>query len=54
VHEVRGRSVLECRMFLVGSDGPLVHHGRSVIEGAVLEVRGLFSDVPPQTHGQSA
>jgi hypothetical protein len=33
LHEVLGRSVLECR--------------QSVIEGAVLEVRGHFSDSSP-------
>jgi hypothetical protein len=35
-------------------DGPWAHHGQSVIEGAVLEVRGLFSDGLPQPRGQSS
>jgi hypothetical protein len=47
LHEVRGRSVLECRMVRGGADGLRAHHGRSIIEGAVLEVRGLFLDGPP-------
>jgi hypothetical protein len=54
LHEVRGWSVLECRMVRDGADGPRAHHGWSVIEGAVLEVRGLFSDGPSQPRGQSA
>jgi hypothetical protein len=54
LHEVRGRSVLECRTVRDGADGPRAHHGQSVIEGAVLEVPGLFSDGPPQPRGQSA
>jgi hypothetical protein len=54
LHEVRGRSVLECRMVRVGADGPRAHRGRSVIEGAVLEVRGLFSEGPSQPRRQSA
>jgi hypothetical protein len=54
LHEVRRRSVLECRTVHVGADGPRAHRGQSVIEGAVLEVRGLFSDSPSQPHGQSA
>jgi hypothetical protein len=37
-----------------GADGPWAHHRRSIIEGAVLEVGGLFSDSPPQPHRQSA
>jgi hypothetical protein len=42
------------------SDGPCwggwsaVHRGRYVIEGAILVVREVFSDGPPQPHGQSA
>jgi hypothetical protein len=36
-----------------GADGPRAHRGGSVIEGAVLEVRGLFSDGPSQPRGQS-
>jgi hypothetical protein len=48
LHEVRGRSVLECRTVRVGADGPRSHCLRSVIEGAVLEVRERFSDSPPQ------
>jgi hypothetical protein len=35
-------------------DGPRAHRGQSVIEGAVLEVRWLFSDGPSQPRGQSA
>jgi hypothetical protein len=54
LHGVRGRSVLECRTVRDGADGPRAYHGRSVIEGAVLEVRGLFSDGPSQPRGQSA
>jgi hypothetical protein len=55
LHEVRRRSVLECRTVCDGEDGPRAHHGRSVIEGAVLEVRGRFSDSPPQlARGRSA
>jgi hypothetical protein len=38
LHDIRGRSVLECRTVRVGADGPRAHRGRSVIEGAVLEV----------------
>jgi hypothetical protein len=61
LHEVRRRSVLECWMVCDGTDGPWAHHGRSIIEGAVLEVRGHFSnspphlaDGPPGGRGQSA
>jgi hypothetical protein len=54
VHEVHGRSVLECQTIRVGADGLWVHRGRSVIEGAVLEIRWLFLDSPPQTRGRSA
>jgi hypothetical protein len=46
VHEVRGRSILECRTVRVGGDKPRVHLGWSVIEDAVLVVRKLFSDGP--------
>jgi hypothetical protein len=53
LHGVRGRSVLECQTVRYGADGPQAHRGRSVIEGAVLEVEGLFSDGPSQPHGQS-
>jgi hypothetical protein len=67
--EVHGRSVLECRTVRVGADGPRAHRGRSVIEGAVLEVRGVvfgrsvaasrtvrlgLADDPPGVYGQSA
>jgi hypothetical protein len=52
-HEFRGRSVLECRTVRDGADGPWAHRGQSIIEGAVLEVWGLFSDGPPQPRGQS-
>jgi hypothetical protein len=44
LHGVRGRSVLECRTVRDGADGLRAYRGRSVIEGAVLEVWGLFSD----------
>jgi hypothetical protein len=47
LHEVRGQSVLECWTVRDGADSPRVHRGQSVIEGVVLEVRGLFSDSPP-------
>jgi hypothetical protein len=53
LHEVRRRSVLECWTVRDGADSLWAHHGRSVIEGGVLEVRGLFSDGPPQVRGQS-
>jgi hypothetical protein len=53
LHKVRGRSVLECWKVHIGADGSRAHRGRSVIEGAVLEVRGLFSDGPSQPRGQS-
>jgi hypothetical protein len=44
LHKVRERSVLECQTVRVRVDGPRAHRGQSVIEGAVLEVQGLFSD----------
>jgi hypothetical protein len=47
VHEVRGRSVLECRTVRDEADGPQVHLGRSVFLGALLEVRAAFSYGPP-------
>jgi hypothetical protein len=50
-HEDCGRSVLECQTVHGGADGPWAHRRRSVIEGAVLEVRGLFSDVLSQPRG---
>jgi hypothetical protein len=37
-----------------GANGPQAHLGRSVIEGAVLEVRGRFSDSSSYPHGRSA
>jgi hypothetical protein len=43
LHEVCGRSVLECQMVRDGVDGPRAHRGGSVIEGAILEVRERFS-----------
>jgi hypothetical protein len=52
--EVRRWSVLKCWTVRVGADGPRAHRRRSVIEGAVLEVRGLFSDGPSQPHRRSA
>jgi hypothetical protein len=54
LHGVRGRSVLKCQTVRDGADGPRAYRGRSVIEGAVLEVQGLFSDSPSQPCGQSA
>jgi hypothetical protein len=39
---------------LCGADSPRVEDERSVIEGAVLEVQGIFSDGPSQPRGQSA
>jgi hypothetical protein len=36
------------------ADGLRCLHGRSIIKGVVVEVRGLFSDSPPQPRGQSA
>jgi hypothetical protein len=45
VHEVRGWSVLECQAVCVGADGPWVHHGWSVVEGAVLVFRVLIRTV---------
>jgi hypothetical protein len=54
VHEVCGRSVLECRTVRDEADGPRVHHERSVFLGAVLEVRVAFSDSPCPPRGQSA
>jgi hypothetical protein len=47
LHEVGERSVLECQTVCGGADGPRAHRGRSVIEGAVLEVLEHFSDSPP-------
>jgi hypothetical protein len=46
LHEVHGRSVLECRMVRDRAVGPRAHRRRSVIEGAVLEVWDRFSDSP--------
>jgi hypothetical protein len=40
--EVHERSILEFRTVRVGADSPRAHHRQSVIEGAVLEVQGLF------------
>jgi hypothetical protein len=47
LHEVRGRSVLECRTVRGGADGPRAHRRWPVIEGAVLDAREHFSDSPP-------
>jgi hypothetical protein len=47
LHEVRGRSVLECRTVRGRADGPLAHRGWSVIGDAV-HVQEHFSDGPPQ------
>jgi hypothetical protein len=46
VHEVRGRSVLECRAVHVGADGPRVHHGRFVFRSVLLEALAAISDGP--------
>jgi hypothetical protein len=54
LHEVHGRSVLECQTICVGADGPRAHRGWSVIECAMLEVRGFSSDGLSQPRGQSA
>jgi hypothetical protein len=54
VHEVCGRSVLECRTVHDEADGPHVHHGRFVFLGALLEVRVAISDSPCPPHGRSA
>jgi hypothetical protein len=54
LHGVRGWSVLECRTVRDRADSLRAHRGRSVVEGAVLEVRGLFSDGPSQPRKQSA
>jgi hypothetical protein len=54
VHEVCGRSVLECQTVRDEVDGPRIHHGRSVFLGAVLEVRVAFSDGSCPPRGQSA
>jgi hypothetical protein len=48
LHEVRGRSVLECQTVRGGVDSLRAHHGRSVIDGVVLEVWECFLDSPPQ------
>jgi hypothetical protein len=47
---VRGQSAWS----VLVADGPRFLHRRSVTEGAVLEICGLFSDSPPQPRGQSA
>jgi hypothetical protein len=68
LHEVREWSVLECRTVRGGADGPWAHRGRSIIEGAILEVWERFqtvrcssrtvcrthADGPPGGRGQSA
>jgi hypothetical protein len=54
LHGVCRRSVRECETVRDGADGLRAHRGQSVIEGAVLEVRGLFSDGPSQPRGQFA
>jgi hypothetical protein len=54
LHGVHEWFVLECRTVRDGADGPRAHRGRSVIEGAVLEVRGLFLDGPSHPRGQFA
>jgi hypothetical protein len=54
LHEVRGRYVLECRTVRDRADGAQALRGQSVIEGVVLEVRGVFLDSPPRPRGRSA
>jgi hypothetical protein len=54
LHEVRGRSILECRTVRDWADGPRVHRGWSIIKGAVLEVRGCFFRQSAVAHGRSA
>jgi hypothetical protein len=53
VHEVCGRSVLECRTVCDEADSPRVHHRRTVFLGAILEVRVAISDGPCPHRGQS-
>jgi hypothetical protein len=54
VHEVCGRSVLECRTVRDEADGPRLHHGRSIFLGALLEVWVEITDSLCPPHGQSA
>jgi hypothetical protein len=54
VHEVHGRSVLECQTVHDEANGPQVHHGWSIFLSALLKVRVAFSDGLPPTHRQSA
>jgi hypothetical protein len=39
VHEVHRRSALEWQIVRVGEDGLWVHHGWSIVIGALLEVQ---------------
>jgi hypothetical protein len=61
LHEVCGRSVLECRMVRDGADSLRAHCGQSVIEGQYWRFRGYFwtvhrshADSPPRPRGRSA
>jgi hypothetical protein len=53
VHEVCGRSILECWTVRDEADGPRVHHGWCVFSSAVLEVRVAITDGPHPPRGQS-
>jgi hypothetical protein len=54
VHEVCGRSVLECRTVRDEADGPWVHHRWSVFLSALLDVQVAILDGPRPPRGQSA
>jgi hypothetical protein len=54
LHEVCGRSVLECQTVRDGADDSRAHRRWSVIWGAVLEVHESFSDSPLLPCGRSA
>jgi hypothetical protein len=54
VHEVCERFVLECRTVCEEADGPRVHHGQSIILGALLEVWVAISEGMRPPRGQSA
>jgi hypothetical protein len=54
LHEVRERSILECRTVRGRADGPRAHRGWSILEGAVLEVWDRFSDSLSYPRGRFA
>jgi hypothetical protein len=54
VHEVCGRSVLECRTVRDEADSPWAHHGWSVFHDAVLVVQVAILDGLCSPRGQSA